>query len=81
MRTFGAFLMIAGANLVVGSLGIVYYFAHTACSLSPEGCTSGPTVLFFDLLISRDGIALWVIMLIGALIFWRGKRMRAKDPE
>ena len=81
MRTFGAFLMIAGANLVVGSLGLVFYFANTACSLAEGGCTSGPFALFFDLLFSRDGIALWVLVVIGSLIFWRGKRMRARPNE
>lgn len=73
--------MIAGANLVAGSLGLVFYFAHTACSLAPEGCSSGPAALFFDVLFSRDGIALWVVMLFGCIIFWRGKRMRARPDE
>lgn len=81
MRTFGAFLMIVGANLIVGSLGLVFYFANTACSLIEGGCASGPVALFFDLLFSRDGIALWVLMVIGGLFFWRGKRMRAQPDE
>lgn len=29
MRTFGAFLMIAGANLIAGSLGLAVYLSHT----------------------------------------------------
>jgi hypothetical protein len=76
MRRLGAFLMIAGANLVIGSLAIVLYFAFTACSLSPEGCIQGPWMLYFDLLFSRDGIALWILVVIGAYIFWRGRQMR-----
>ncbi len=81
MRTFGAFLMIAGANLIAGSLGLVFYFSHTACSLAADGCSEGTAALFFDLLFSRDGIALWVLMVIGIIIFWRGKRMRARPDE
>lgn len=77
MRRLGTFLMIAGANIVVGSLAIVLYFAFTACSLSPDGCTHGPWALYFDLLFSRDGIALWVIVLIGSYVSWRGKQMRS----
>ncbi|HLT98876.1 MAG TPA: hypothetical protein VKZ70_03945 [Burkholderiaceae bacterium] len=78
MRRLGAFLMIVGANMVVGALAIVLYFSFTACSLSPD-CVQGPWALYFDLLFSRDGIPLWIIVLIGAYVFWRGKQMRSSS--
>ena len=81
MRTFGAFLMIAGANLIAGSFGLVFYFSRTACALAPDGCSEGSVALFFDLLFSRDGIPLWILLLIGIIIFWRGKSMRARPDE
>ena len=79
MRRLGALLMIIGANLVAGSIGVGVYFALLACLMSPRGCAGGLMAAYADLMGSRDGVVFWVGMAAGVLVFWRGMWLRRRD--
>lgn len=79
MRRLGALLMIIGANLVAGSIGVGVYFANLACVLSARGCAGGLVAAYADLMGSRDGVAFWVGIVVGVLVFWRGMWLRRRD--
>jgi len=34
--------------------------------------------VFLQLLASAEGIVFWIVVMIGLLVFWRGKRIRGR---
>ena len=79
MRRLGTLLMIIGANLVAGSIGVGVYFANLACVLSARGCEGGLMWAYADLMGASDGIVFWLGIVAGVLVFWRGMRMRRRQ--
>jgi len=80
MRRLGTILMILGANLVIGSIAAAFYLAALGCAMgAADGkCSQGAGGTFVQLMGSRDSIVFWVVIIIGLLVFWRGKRIRAR---
>lgn len=75
MRRLGAILMMLGANIMVGSLVAAFWLASLDCA---EGaCDDGVMGQFFQRLASVNGLVFWLVIVIGLLIFWRGRRIRA----
>lgn len=81
MRRLGAILMIIGANMAVGSLALAFWRASFECAIAATdgGCAGGAVRQFIELLISADGLIFWTVIIVGLLVFWRGKRMRASS--
>lgn len=79
MRRLGALLMIIGANLVAGSIAIGFYLAALECAMGAidGNCGHGAMELFAGLMGSSEGSIFWVVIVIGVLVFWKGKRMRS----
>lgn len=80
MRRLGALLIIIGANLMVGAVAIAFYLAAFGCAMgAADGkCGRGSGRAFVDLMSSSDGIIFWVVIVAGFLLFWRGKKIRAR---
>jgi len=80
MRRLGALLMILGANLAIGSVAAAFYLASFGCAMgAADGtCGQGAMGLFIDLMSSSDGVVFWVVIIVGLLVFWKGKRMRER---
>lgn len=80
MRRLGAILMIVGTNVVVASLAAAYWRASLECALRATNghCAEGVMKLFFGLLLSGGGVGHWLAIVAGVLIFWQGKRVRAR---
>ena len=80
MRRVGAFLMILGANLVVGAIAAAFWLASLGCAMGvADGkCKQDALELLIDVMGSGSGAIFWVAIIAGLLLFWRGKRMRAR---
>lgn len=80
MHRLGAILMILGANIAVAAVAAAFWRASFECALEAAGgtCYDGALGVFVKLMLSGTGLAYWVVMIIGMLVFWRGKRMRAR---
>ena len=80
MRRVGAFLMILGANLVVGAIAAAFWLASLGCAMgAADGqCRQDALELLIDAMGSGSGTIFWVAIIAGLLLFWRGKRMRAR---
>lgn len=83
MRRLGALLMIVGANMAVGSLAVAFWLAAFQCALEAQGgsCKQSGVTLFVEMMISGRGLVYWAVIVIGLLVFWRGKRMRTEGPR
>lgn len=81
MRRFGTILMILGANLIVGAVAAAFWLAAFGCAMgAADGkCSRGAGRTFIDLMSSSDGIIFWAVIVVGGLVFWRGKRTRERD--
>ena len=77
----GTILMILGANLVVGSVAAAFYLAALGCAMgAADGqCREGTIGLFVELMGSSDSGIFWIVIILGLLVFWQGKRMRARE--
>ena len=69
--------MIVGANMVVGAIALGFYFSNMACAMANPACSSGAIQVYGDLMTSAPGLIYWLVIILGALLFWRGKTMRA----
>lgn len=78
MRRLGAILMILGANIIVGSVAAAFWRASFDCAMGASDglCPDGAIALFFQQMASGDGLIIWIAIIVGLLVFWRGKRMR-----
>jgi heme/copper-type cytochrome/quinol oxidase subunit 2 len=83
MHRLGALLMIIGANLVVGSIAVGFYLAALGCAMgAPAGdCEQGPLELFFGMMSSAEGLIVWMVVLAGGLVFWKGRKMRQRHDR
>lgn len=80
MRTIGTILMIFGANLIVGSIAFAFWVGSFDCAMeSTQSCGGRAFELFIDIMGSRDGAIFWMLIVVGLLVFWRGKQMRADN--
>ena len=79
MRRLGALLMIIGANIAVGSVAAAFWRAAHQCAIEAQdgACAQGGVAMFVELMTSSAGLIYWALIVIGLLVFWRGKRMRA----
>lgn len=79
MHRLGAILMIVGANVIVASIAAAFWRASFECAVQTGGgsCGAGVMGLFFKIMTSWPGLAYWFAIVVGLLVFWRGKRMRA----
>lgn len=79
MRRLGAILMILGANIAVGSITAAFWLASLNCAMgATEGtCREGAVRLFLKQMASGEGLIFWIVIVVGLLVFWKGKRMRA----
>lgn len=77
----GNFLIIVGANLAFGSVGVAAYFAFIDCAvLTTDGmCNDGYFDALFALLGSGRGIIFWLVFIIGIALFWHGCVVRKKQ--
>lgn len=80
MRRWGAILMILGVNLAVASVTAAFWRASYECAVrGTDGtCPEGAVRLFINQMVSVDGIFYWLVIIVGALVFWRGIRMRSR---
>jgi len=80
MHRLGAILMILGANIAVGSRVAAFWRASYVCASKADGgtCAEGAFRVFLQLLASAEGIVFWIVVMIGLLVFWRGKRIRGR---
>ena len=71
--------MILGANIAVGSVTAAFWRASLECAMgAADGtCSEGAIRLFIKQMISVEGLIFWLVIIVGLLIFWRGKQMRA----
>ena len=81
MRRWGTILMILGANLAVASVTAAFWRASFECAVRTGGqrCPDSAVQLFLNEMISAHGIAYWLVIVVGIVIFMRGKRMRAEN--
>lgn len=81
MRRWGTIVMILGANLIVGSIAAAFYLASFHCALGEVSgaCEQGAVSLFMQLMGSGRGLIYWTLIVIGALLLWRGWKIRAKE--
>lgn len=70
--------MILGANIIAGSIVAAFWRAALECSMGAPyaPCTEGAIRLFVGTLTSGEGRIYWLVIAIGAWVFWRGTRMR-----
>lgn len=73
--------MIVGANIAVGAIAAAFWRAAFQCAVEARSgvCTQGGLALFFEMMTSSEGLIYWAVIVVGLLVFWRGKWMRAID--
>ncbi len=78
MHRFGTILILLGVNLAVGSLALAFYLAFFGCAMgAADGtCKQGASAVFIALMSSSSGIVFWVAVVVGALLVWKGWRLR-----
>lgn len=78
MRRWGTVLMILGANIIAGSIAAAFWQAALECVVDDvhATCRTGTVSLFLTTLMTGEGFIYWLVIAIGAWVFWRGKRMR-----
>lgn len=71
--------MILGANMAVGSVTAAFWMASVDCAMkAAEGiCTQGALEMFIQKMTSGGGLIFWAVIIVGLLVFWRGRTMRA----
>lgn len=81
MRRLGAILMILGVNIAVASVTAAFWLASWDCAMNAADaqCTQGAIVMFIKQMASAEGLVFWAFIIVGLLVFWRGKRMRASS--
>lgn len=79
MRRLGALLMIIGVNLAVGACAAAFWNAAYRCV--QESCDEGGMGLFIDIMLSAQGLVYWAVIVVGAGLFWRGRRIRMAGRE
>jgi len=80
MRRLGTLVMIVGANIVAASIAVAFWRAALQCAIEARGgaCPQGGAALFVEMMTSSAGLIYWVVIAVGLLVFWRGKRIRAQ---
>lgn len=78
---FGSFLMILGANLAIGALGIAFYVATVECVVATADgiCPQGAFAVFFDFMGSELSVAFWIVLAMGLALLWRGWVVRRRN--
>lgn len=82
MRRLGTILILLGVNLAVGSLALAFYLASYGCAMgAADGtCKQGAVGLFLVLMRSSGGMVFWLVVAVGALLVWKGWRLRRQEP-
>lgn len=78
MRRLGAILMIFGVNIAVGSLVAAFWRASVDCALEAVdgACEGGVATFFVRLMLSGVGLVYWLVVVLGLLLFWGGRKLR-----
>lgn len=82
MRRFGAILMIFGVNIAVAAVAAVaaavWVSALECAAAQSEGSCRAEMRLFVERMTSGGGLAYWLVVAAGLLVFWRGKQIRGR---
>lgn len=65
--------------MAVGSVTAAFWIASWDCAINAADgiCTQGALGVFIQKMTSSDGLIFWAVIIVGLLVFWRGRRMRA----
>lgn len=80
MRRFGAILMIFGVNIAVAAVAAAVWVSALECAAaqSEGSCRAETLRLFVERMTSGGGLAYWLVVAAGLLVFWRGKQIRGR---